>query len=96
MTVSASWLIGMDLRWVIAKIIIDQAILHKGKESVAYKGRQVESTSSDSIGINRQMVSMLVISMTKIAADGMEQKWTGPQMLVVFLVAFASILRSGF
>jgi hypothetical protein len=41
------------------------------------------------------MVSMIVISMTKIAADGMEQQWTGSQMLMVFLVAIASIFRSG-
>jgi len=41
------------------------------------------------------MVSMIVISMTKIAADGMEQLWTGSEMLMVFSIAIASIVRSG-
>ncbi len=92
-TVSTSWLTGMDPRWVIGKVIIDQAVLPKVKSALLLKGSQV--LSSESAGINRQMVSMIVISMTKVASDGIEQQWTGPQMLMVFLVAMASIVRSG-
>ena len=72
MTVTTSWLTGMDPRWAIGKVIIDQAVLPKVKSALAsLKGSQV--LSSESAGINRQMISMIVISMTKIASDGIEQ-----------------------
>jgi hypothetical protein len=86
----------MDPRWVIYKVIIDQALLlHKVNSALALKGGSRGSTSTNSVGINRQMVSMIVISMTKIAADGIEQQWTGSEMLMVFSVSIAIIVRSG-
>jgi hypothetical protein len=93
LTLSASWLTGLDLKWVISKVLIDQAVVfHKGNKALAtLKGSNIRESG----GIKRQMVSMIVISMTKVAADGVERQWSASQMLVVFLVTMASTVRSG-
>jgi hypothetical protein len=88
LTVSASWLIGMDLMWVISKVIIDQAV-------VVLQNKALAGVEGSNGGVKRQMVSMIVISMMKVAADGVERQWSASQMLLVFLVAMASVKRSG-
>ena len=92
LTLSASWLTGLDLKWVISKVLIDQAaVFHKGNKALAgVEGSNIRESG----GIKRQMVSMIVISMSKIVADGAEKQWSASQMLVVFLVAMASTVRS--
>jgi hypothetical protein len=83
----------MDLRWVISKVLIDQAaVLHKGNKALTgVKGSNIRQGG----GIKRQMVSMIVISMSKITAAGVEKQWSASQMLVVFLAAMACTVRSG-
>ena len=88
LTVSASWLTGMDLRWVISKALIDQV-------AVVLQNKALSEVEGSNGGVKRQMVSMIVISMTKVAADGVEKQWSASQMLMVFLVAMASTVRSG-
>jgi hypothetical protein len=78
----------MDLMWVISKVIIDQAV-------VVLQNKALAGVEGSNGGIKKQMVSMIVISMMKVAADGVERQWSASQMLLVFLVAMASVKRSG-
>lgn len=88
LTVSASWLTGIDLKWVVSKVLIDQV-------AVVLQNKAPAGVEWSNGGVKRQMVSMIVISMTKVAADGVEKQWSASQMLMVFLVAMASTVRSG-
>ena len=69
LTVSASWLTGIHIKWVISKVLIDQAV-------VVLQNKALTGVEGSNGGVKRQMVSMIVISMTKVAADGVEKQWS--------------------